>query len=217
MPPVDTHLRDAASGIGAKISDDGRLFVCQESPPPPAVGSANRRRFLNGLLGTAGLDAGTTNLRVNGLTTNVDAYVEASPDYDIHIMGVSFFINDTAVVPNRFGNVTGLTLGFDMFAQESGNETYLVRNVRTGGQLIAQTGGTRAFGSGADVNVITNLTGTTDAQFAYLDLGEILPPEGLRIGRGTQDRLVVRIRDNLSQISASGEFSVRVFGFRKYP
>lgn len=214
---IDVHLRDAVSGVGAKVSPDGAVFTYQDSPPPPAVGTANKRRFLNGLLGTSGLDTGTTNLRVNGLVTNVDAYVEASPNYDIHIMGVSFFINDTAVVANRFGNVTGLTLGFDMFAQESGEITYLVKQVLTGGQLIVQTGATRAFGSGVDTSVINNLTGTTDAQFAYLDLGAILPPEGLRIGRGTQDKMVVRIRDNLSQISASGAFNVRIFGFRKYP
>ena len=210
-------LRDPVSGVGAKVNQDGAVFVYQSLSPPPEVGTQNKRRFLNGLLGTAGLDAGTTNLRVNGLVSNVDAYVAANPDYDIHIMGVSFFINDTAVVANRFGNVTGLTQGFDMFAKESGDVTYLVKQVLTGGQLIVQTGATRAFGSGMDTNVINNLTGTTDAQFAYLDLGEILPPEGLRIGRGTQDKLVVRIRDNLSQISASGAFNVRVFGFRKYP
>lgn len=215
--PIDMQLRDPVSGVGARVNDDGAVFVYQDSPPPPAVGTANKRRFLNGLLGTAGLDAGTTNLRVNGLTTNVDAYIASSPDYDIHIMGVSFFINDTAVAPNRFGNVTGLTLGFDMFTQESGDITYLVKQILTGGQLTAQTGGTRAFGTGVDVNVITNLGGTTDAQFAYLDIGAVLPPEGLRIGRGTQDKLVVRIRDNLSQISATGAFNVRVFGFRKYP
>ncbi|MBF0148273.1 MAG: hypothetical protein HQL84_18880 [Magnetococcales bacterium] len=215
--PITAHLRDPETGVGAKINGDGAVFVYQDSPPAPAEGTANKRRFLNGLLGTSGLDAGTTNLRVNGLVTNVDAYIKASPDYDIHIMGVSFFINDTAVAPNRFGNVTGLTLGFDMFTQESGDITYLVKQVLTGGQLTAQTGGTRAFGTGVDVNVITNLGGTTDAQFAYLDLGAILPPEGLRIGRGTQDKLVARIRDNLSQISATGAFNIRVFGFRKYP
>ncbi|MBF0131012.1 MAG: hypothetical protein HQL75_00285 [Magnetococcales bacterium] len=214
---ITTYLRDPETGVGAKINDDGAVFVCSESPPPPLVGTKNKRRLLNGLLGTAGLDAGTTNLRVNGLTSNVDAYIAANPDYDIHIMSVSFYINDSAISMNRFGNVTGLTLGFDMFAEESGDTTYMVKQARTSGQLISQTAAMNAFGSGAELNIISNMTGTTDAVFAFLDIGRILPPEGLRIGRGTKDRLVVRIRDNLSQISALGAFEVRVFGFKKYP
>ncbi|MBF0148387.1 MAG: hypothetical protein HQL85_19715 [Magnetococcales bacterium] len=215
--PITAHLRDPETGVGAKINGDGAVFVYQESPPPPVVGTENKRRLLNGLLGTAGLDAGTTNLRVNGLTTAIDAYVEAHADYDIHIMGVAFVIADSSVLHNRFGNVTGLTQGFDMFSVESGANTYLLKKVLTGGQLIAQSGGARAFGTGGESNEIVNWSGTSDAQFVYFDIGAILPPEGLRIGRGTQDRLVVRIRDNLSQISAAGEFTVRVFGFRKYP
>ena len=214
---LNTALRDAVTGAGAVVDPSGILSVYSQPPPAQPLGRSSNRRILNGLIGTGGLDTGTTNLRVNGLVTNVDAYVQSELEADIHIMGIAFFINDTAVVANRFGNVTGLTLGFDMFVEQHGDTTYLLRQVLSGGQLTAQTGWARAFGNGTDVNVISNLTGTTDAQVAYLDIGAILPPEGLRIGRGTQDRLVVRIRDNLSQISANGGFTVRAFGFRKYP
>jgi hypothetical protein len=215
--PISVHLRDPQSGEAARVSDAGAMYVYQDSPPPPVIGTENKRRFLNGYLGTGGLDTGTTNLRVNGLTNNVEAYIEAHPDYDIHIMGISFLIADSAVVHNKFGNVAGLTLGFDVFAVESGVSTYLLKNILTGGQLIAHSGGARVFGTGGESNEIVNWSGNSDAQFVYLDLGAVMPPEGLRIGRGTQDKLVVRIKDNLSQIASTGEFSVRVLGFRKYP
>lgn len=132
-------------------------------------------------------------------------------------MGISFLVADSSVTHNKFGAVTGLVNGFDMFSIESGEEVYLLKKILTVGNLIAQSGGSRAFGTGADVSEVSSWAGNQDAALVYFDLGAVLPPEGLRIGRGTADRLVLRIKDNFTGITATGEFSARVFGFKKFP
>lgn len=214
--PLDVHLRDPITGAGAKVNNAGAVFVYESQLVIPPSGTPNRHRVLTGLLGTNGLNAGTTNLRVDGYASNVDAYVSANQNYDIHITGISFLIADSAVVHNRFGNVPGLTQGIDVFFIDNSETEYLIKNATTGGKIIAQSGGTHLFGSDNEVNEVTNWAGNSDAQLIFFDIGSMCHPDGLRIGRGTQDKLVVRIRDDLSQIHSSGEFSVRIFGFKKY-
>ena len=196
------------------VNDEGALFVYQKQAPPPQVGTENKVRLLNGLLGTSGLDAGVVNLKLDGSVTPLEAYVVAHADYDIHVMGISFILADSAVTHNRFGNITELSTGINLFAEEAGEITYALKNVKTGGQLIAQSGGARSFGTGGESHEIVNWSGTGDAQLVFLDMGSMLPPEGLRIGRGTQDRLVLQINDDLTGLD---EFSARIMGFKKYP
>ncbi|MBF0629311.1 MAG: hypothetical protein HQL91_13930 [Magnetococcales bacterium] len=211
--PVQTHITDPGTGSTGRVSADGALHTCQTIAPCPAVGTANKTKFLNGLLGSAGFESGVVRHNVNGAVTPQTAYIEAAQEYDIHILAVSFLFSDASVALNRMGALT-LTNGINLLAEQDGDVTYLVKNATTAGLLLAQTGGINLNGGGADIGQLTNWSGTSDAQLAYMDLGAILGPDGLRIGRGTKDRLLLQIRDDLTGLE---EFAVRVFGFRKYP
>ena len=55
--------------------------------------------------------------------------------------------------------------------------------------------------------------GSGDAQLLPMDLAQLVPG-GVRIGRGTQDKLSVEVRDDVTGLV---EFTVRVMGYRHYP
>lgn len=197
----------------ARITSSNALLVASTTSDVPPVGTPNKFRYFNSLLGSTGADSGITNMNVDGSVTKQVFCINSSPDYDIHIMGIVIVIADTAVVHNKFGNIAALTNGWDLKFYEQGEPTNIMNAAKTGGEVIAQSGFGHAFGNGGVSFELSNWTGTTDAQGIYLDLANIIP-DGLRIGRGTTDRIDSGINDNLTGLT---EFTVRALGYRHYP
>jgi len=173
----------------------------------------NRYRYFTGFLGSTGFDSGTTNQNVNGTVTSQDFYGASSSDYDIYIMGIAILIADSAVAHNSFGNVAALGTGWDLFVCEEGEDTYIIEKAQTGGQVIAQAGFRVPYGNTATAWELTNWTANEDAQTIYVPIVEYLP-SGFRIGRGSQNRIVSTVNDDLTGLT---EFWQRVFGYRHFP
>jgi hypothetical protein len=152
-------------------------------------------------------------MAVDGSTTAQQYALTSRDGYDIHIMALSILLADTAVAHNNFGAINaGLTTGFDLHVEEQGDTTFLIEKAKTGGQLLGQAGFARMYGSGAEAGELVNWTGQGDAQTVYIPIGEWLP-EGIRIGRATQDRIVATIQDDLTGLT---EMWVQCFGYRLY-
>lgn len=213
-------------GVGVKIEDGGgstreavvsqhkALCVTPIVPDVPAVGTDSRQRYFNDVLGSTGAGSGTTNMNVDGAATSQEFYIGSNANYDLHIMVIIIVIADSAVVHSSFGNVAALATGWDLCIEEAGETTALIDKAKTGGQVIAQAGFAHAYGDGATSFELTNWTGTEDAQSIVIPIHRIMGPEGIRIGRGTDDRLVSVVNDTLTGLT---EFTVRVLGFRRYP
>ena len=200
-------------GHVANVRDlDGAVVVGLATPVVPPQGQASKLRFYAGVLGSGGGDTGTVNQNVDGSSTNQEFYVGAHEDYDIHIMQVTIVVADTAIVHSKFGNITALTNGWDLIAEEKNEETFLVKQAKTGGQLIAQSAFKAAYGADATSFELTNWTGTEDAQTCVFPIGDFIPG-GFRIGRGTTDRLLAVVRDDLQGLT---EFTVRAIGYKHY-
>jgi hypothetical protein len=145
-------------------------------------------------------------------TTPQTFYISSNLDYDLYITHVVAIIADTAIVHNKFGNVDALTNGWSLYVRESGVKTYLIEEAKTGGQVLAQSGLMSPYGDLTSVNELANWTGTEDAQTITMPVTEFVPG-GIRIGRGTQDRIVSLVQDDLQGLT---EFTVRVLGYRHY-
>ena len=216
---LKVHLGDGGGKARvARVSPDFGLQVAEIIPPVPAVGSASRQRLFVKFLGTTGgLDEGipdnNADQGVNGSVTAVEFFIEAEEDFDIRIMSLALIIADTAVIHNNFGNVSALTNGWDLIMTEAGEDTFLINKAKTGGQIIAQAGFGNPYGDGATSFELLNWTGTADAQTVSMPIGRIVPG-GIRIGRGTNDRLRAVVSDDLTGLT---EMYVRVFGYRHYP
>ncbi len=209
---IRSTISDFLTKTSARVNTNHALRVASTRDTIPDVGTPNRFRYMNGLLGSEDLDTGITNMNVNGSGTPQTFQVKAKEKYDIHILGLLIIIADTAIVHNKFGNIPILTNGVNIVARESGIETNIVSAVKTGGQLIAQSGMFNAYGDAATSFELTNWTGTTDAQTIYIDIGRFVP-DGIRLGRGTKDCIFLTVNDNLTGLT---EFTVRILGNRQY-
>ena len=68
-----------------------------------------------------------------------------------------------------------------------------------------------AFGNTSNTFIGTNFVGTSEAIMPVVDLRRIIPPFGLKLDSGTDQRLTLIIRDNLT--SGMTTFNVIVYGF----
>lgn len=176
-------------------------------------GEPSRKRLLSGLLGSTGLDSGITDAGVDGSVNTQTFYIESNPDYDIMIMKLFIYIEDGSVTHSGFGSLGTLTNGVDVVAIEGGVETFIIKEAKKFTDLIAQTFCAAPFGSGASAFELVSTTGSQDSQILPFNLFELIPG-GLRIGRGTKDRVELRVKDNLTGLT---DFTIRVAGYRLYP
>jgi len=215
-------LKDGANGgHAAKITNHDALRVTVVENDLPHIMTRNRKRLFSEVLGSTGASSGIVNMNVDG-TTDQEFYIQSiippvdpSPGedhYDIYITSIIFIVADSAVVHNKFGNVTALTTGIDVIVTESGEETYLLKEIKTGGQLIAHAGAMHSFGDGALVNELTNWTDTDDAQVVMMPISDFVPG-GIRLGHTSRDRISLWVRDDLQGLE---EFTCRCFGYRLY-
>lgn len=209
---IPAYIADAFSGLRARVLNGGMLSTAVYHPPAPAVGTANRQRYFFGRLGSSGLDSGTVNMNVNASSGAQEFYVESHNDYDIHIQRIVVLIADSSVVHNKFGGTGPLTNGWDLVSTEAGVDTKLIDEAKTGGEVIAQSGIHMPYGDSATVCEVVNWTSGDDAQIVALPIGEYVPG-GLRIGRGTKDRLSSIVRDDLTGLT---EFYVYLYGYKNY-
>jgi len=202
----------------AVVTPDRGLLVAQTIPPVPAVGVESRRRIYAQYAGTTGailegLPNGNADQGVDGGTTPVEFFVQAEDDFDIRVMGIAILIADTAVAHNNFGNVSALTNGWDLSITEAGDETFLIKSAKTGGQVIAQAGFSNPYGDGVTTFELSNWTVNEDAQTISIPINRVIPG-GLRLARQSTDRISCFVRDDLTGLT---EMYVRIVGYRHYP
>ncbi len=203
------------SGVTDATVSNGSLQVTNVAPKLPDLGSASKLQYFNSLVGSTGSDSGTTSMNVDGSSTAQEFYVGSTADYDIRIMQILIYIEDSSVTNKLFGAIPALTNGFDLNIREDGIDTAVITAAKTTGELLVQTN-TVIFapvGSAAG-NVLTDVdAGTNNAAIILHDIGSIVP-NGIRIGRGTLDRIIATVNDDLTGLT---DFLVRIFGYRHYP
>lgn len=208
---IDTQIIDGLGrGHKACITSHNSVCVSFVEGDVPPVGEENRIRYLKGKLGTTGLDSGTTDLQVDGSTTSVDFFVQSDNDFDIHIAVCEILIAALQIPLNRFGNIAGgLGVGFDIRVVEGGNETYIIEKATTNGETIIQSG------SAWTATSLTAYLANSDAWVIRVPLGEFVE-DGLRLGRGTKDRFIATVNDDLT-VAGIDLMEVTVFGHLHIP
>lgn len=201
------------NGKTAHVDSGHLLQVAVREGDPPPVSEPNKYRFLSQLASSTGDGTGTTNMKVDGSVTAQVFTIASSIDYDIRIMKIIIHIEDGTVSHATFGALAALTNGIDVSVFEAGVETFLVKAGKKFADLIEQTAAEKPWGDGATAFELLSTTGTEDSQILPMDIGALVP-NGLRIGRGTEDKFQVEVNDDLSALT---NFTVRAVGYRHYP
>jgi hypothetical protein len=212
---LKTTIVDAyGNSFSARVTNHGELVTTFGNPLIPEKGEPNHVQFFSQKVSSAGDGTGTVNLNVNGAVTPQVFSVNALNDRDIHIMKLVIVVIGTTVTHKTFGSLAALTNGVDVAAVESGKETAFISKAKNFADLIRQTAAERPFGDAATAFELQDVNaGNDDMQLLPMDIGALMPG-GLRLGRQSVDKLIVRVNDDLTTLI---EFAVRAMGYYRVP
>lgn len=159
-----------------------------------------------------GLSTGSNNMRVDGSSTVVDFWISADNEDDRYITTLSFLIADAGASLSKFGNLSALTNGLEIFYTRITGAITIADELKTNLDVIRFANGQPAFGTAGDAYLLKNSIGANvDAYFPNADLTKMMPPFGIKLDKGTKQRLTIRIQDNLS--TGMDGFDVIATGF----
>lgn len=198
---IKTVLVDGyGRGGKAKVNGEGELGVVVHPHPPQdeKVTVLPFRQYFT----SDGTISGSNDWAVNGSTTSQDFYIKAVANYDIYINSISVIIGDGGSPNlNGYGALSALTNGVEWvyFSQDAG-EYQLHDGIKTNLEFIRLGVNTGAIGTGVDAYLADVSGGGTEKSYIpTIDLSESFGlPWGVRLKKGTKDKLVFRVRDNLT-------------------
>ena len=204
------------NGRQLRISDEGQAEVVVHPHPPRNEDVGGQPVPFRQYFTDDGTSGGSNDMAVNGSTNAVPFYVSALQDYDLYIKQISVNISDTGS-PNltKFANLSALTNGvsWSWFTQSEGDYT-LHEGIKTNREFMRLGTASSLFGDGANAFLADVSGGGTEK--AYLPLIDIAPqfgmPWGLRLLKGSTDRIEFKVNDNLSTIA--GSFNIIAYGMR---
>jgi len=185
---------------------------------PPALskaGEAPRRRpFITRIdlyNGGAGYDGSTTPIEVTLLES------DPTNKFNYYLQNIVIVLAGASVPYNRFAGINGgITNGVALYTKIQGDKDYLAQNIKTNGEFLLYAGGGDLMPS--NPATISNYTGTSDALIVTFDLNELIPEAGIsgvEIGRGTFDKVVFEILDDLTGTGVKDMFAL-VKGYKLY-
>jgi hypothetical protein len=201
---LKTQIHDGTgTGFKAKVNTEHALLVSTVPNDVPIVGTPNRHRYYSAKLEnpTYGSD-----MVQDGSITPIEYTIESNLEYDIHIMRFEVLISDGALAMSKFGALTALTNGIEVYVTEEGDTTHIMQNATTNGEVITQSGGVEYL-------LLTNYLSNSDAFIIIYNIGNYIE-QGLRIGRASENKMVCTISDDLSGLD---DLFIRVFGYKNFP
>lgn len=186
-----------------KIYEEGALGVVSHRHPPrdEEIQPLPFRQYFT----DDGTSTGSNDLTVDGSSTSVEFSIDAIPEYDIYIKSISLVIGDGgSPALNKYGNLTALTNGikWDLFNQEEGAYE-LHDGIKTNLEFVRLGVDTGAIGTGTDAYLADVSGGGTEKSYLpTIDIEETFGLRyGLRLRKGTTDRLIFTVRDNLTDLT----------------
>lgn len=203
-----------SNGKQAKINGEGELNVVVH-PHPPTDGFVDVLPFRQ-YFTDDGTTTGSNDMVVSGtLASPEEFYIPASVDYDIYVKYISVNIGDGGTPAlNKFGALSALTNGvkWTWFTQNT-SDYELHEGIKTNLEFIRLASDTAAIGSGTDAFLADTSGGGTEKNYLpNIDIAETFGlPWGLRLRKGTEDKLIFSIQDNMTGLIT---FNAIAYGIR---
>jgi hypothetical protein len=181
-----------------------------ERPFPPFGVQQNVRPFRQ-FLTDDGTPGGSSDMLVDGSVTPVDFFVEARQDADLYVTRVSFIVVDQNMSLNNFGNIAALTNGLRLFYTDELGEVDIADALQTNFDIVRLCSGLPSFGDGTTAFIANNVDFISEGIIPVLDLKDTFGFRwGLEFRNGSLQRLVLRVRDDITGIDA---MDVIIYGF----
>ncbi len=207
--PLPIHITDAR-GTKNKVAvhEDGALGVISH-PEPPFL-PQKTEPFIQ-LFTDDGTSDGSSDMAIDGSVTNVKFYIPSHPDHDRYITELNILVAYAAAgAPFKWADGVALT----------------------NGSTLTYTGvtGTRTLHSGITSNqdlMRVNKNGVSPAWevrhtnanndygfFTSISLSDMMPPFGIKLDAGTNQKLTLTVRDNTGLDADT--FNILAIGFDRF-
>lgn len=185
-----TIQNDRGKRRGARVDEDGELLVTA-TPFPPKDIIQHMRPFTEFFRNSAGdFSMG----EANGSVTPVEFTIDAN-DSDKYICEISFELGYGGIgYLYRFGDDNALTNGVRFYYTSAEGETDFANVVKTNSDLLRLR--RDPFNSEWQAR---NFDDVNDYGFqGTIDLKEFMPPYGIKLDEGSNQKMVISIRDDLT-------------------
>jgi hypothetical protein len=198
-------------GNHLKVNGEGEIGVVMHTHPP--IDESVEAYPFSQWFTDSGRSTGSNDLKVDGSTTPVSFYIEALEDKDIFIKSLSIRISDNGARLNLFGAIAALTNGVNFkYKNNAIGEVVIQDEIKTNLDLVRLGHQTPAVGSGSDAFRADVSGSGADSYLVVLDMEETFGfPWGLRLMKGTKDRLIFEVNDNITGIDT---FDIKGFGIQ---
>jgi len=178
-----------------KVSEEGTIGVVVHPHPPLSEGvvvTPYRADFTN----SAGLtQMGTA---IGSLTAPIDFSISASDKFDTYVKTISVEITDRSPQARLFGALPRLPNGVQFLWQSQEAGTLGLAQFHSNFEFLRVA--PPRWGDGTTVGLISNAVAINDDTYLIdIDTSQRLgPPWGLILRKGTTDKIIFRIRDDLT-------------------
>jgi hypothetical protein len=194
--------------VFTRVTADGEQLVTV-SPHPP-LGNQKARPFRQ-YLTDDGTAAGSIDMGIDGSSTAVDFWIPADATDDRYITSLNFIVGyGTSGAPYQWADGVALTNGMRLFYLSLIGEVEIHEAIKSNQDmfrlafsLIPTAWQLRGVGAANDYGYIFSV------DFRALGL-----PNGIRLDRGSTQKLVVRVRDNAGL--AADVFNCIGYGFDRF-
>jgi hypothetical protein len=192
----------------AKVNGDNALYTIDIPYPPLEVQKVKPfRQYLT----DDGTASGSNDLGIDGSVTNVCFYVQASNDSDRYIKSLSIIVGYSATSkPYLFADAAALTNGCRLYYESFRGEVDIDDAIKTNAELLRIANDNIVLSDWQ----IRHLAANND--YGYLvkiDLTEFSPTYGIKLDKGTDQRLIMCIRDDAT---AADDFNIQAVGFDRF-
>jgi hypothetical protein len=195
-------------GFRAEVDKENSLHVTAHQEPPlePLLMKPFRQYFTDD--GTA---TGSNDMGVDGSSTNQDFYIEADSDDDRYISAMSFIVAyGTSGQPFNWADGTALTNGTRIFYESKRGEIDIHDGIQSNQDMF------RLSSQKIDADwQVRGVNATNDyGYFIWVDLKAFGFPFGVKLDRGSNQRITIRIRDNVG--TDADTFDCIAYGFDRF-
>lgn len=192
----------------AEVTADSALCVTNLPFPPltPQKARPFRQYFT-----TDGTPSGSNDMGVDGSSTAVDFYIPADTDVDRYITSINFLVAyGTTGQPNEWADGTALTNGTRLFYTSEAGEQDIHDGIKTNQDMFRLT-----LNQIPTSWEIRHTNATNDyGYFISMDLRAMGLPFGIKLDRGSSQKLILRVRDNAG--TDADTFNCIAYGFDRF-
>ena len=186
------------NGQSLNIDNEGNLNTVAHKRPPLVQQTTLlpfREYFTNN---------GSIDMDVDGSVTPVNFSINANANRQVSIKSMFVSIVDAGASLSEFGNLSALTNGVEfIWESQDFGEIVIANELKSNFDFVAFSGGSPAFGNSSTAFVAPNVIGNEEAIISFIDFQKLFGFEfGIPLRKGTKDRLLFRINDNISGVTS---------------